>query len=760
MMFHNRKLSGLDPLCRVPRPRLFNICSMRFPVVPAALLAVFSIHGVPAHASRDLGPASLPLPLTAFAPETSLRARAASLLGNRTPYFEPNRGQMDARVKFYSQAPGYSLFLTASEAVLTFAGGTTDKKRSARRTEVVRLKLCDARPNPEIIGAEALSSWSSYFRGSDSTSWRTGIPHYRQVRYRGVYPGIDMVYYGSGPRLEYDFVVSPGADPDHIRMRFSGADKVELGAGGDLLVQVGSTLLRQSRPIVYQQVATAAGIRRVPVEARYRLQRKEVTFELGAYDRRRELVIDPVLVYSTLFGGLSLDEIVSVAVDAEGNLIVAGNTTSPEFPITGNAFTGDRQGQADVFVAKLRPSANDPAALLYSSYLGGSSADLLNSMAIDRLGFVYLAGETGSANWPLAGYAFQTQSRGDRDGFVAVLDLRAGGEGSLLYSSFLGGDRVDVATAVVPSAGGIFYVAGYTASLNFPTRDALQDSVRGGWDGFFARVDQNREGQGSLTYCSYLGGDSTDVLTAISLEGPDRLVLAGYSMSEDYPITFGAFQPAMRGKGDGVVSRVDLSKPGLDALTFGSYFGGSDLDVLTAAALTSNGTLFVTGYTLSNDFPVVGGYQAARAGGADVFFSRIGLNQPGGPAVTYSTFLGGGDTEVPYSLAVHPDGGVYITGYTLSADFPIAGDPLARRYNGAGDGFLVSIDPNATVPLQHSGYFGGDSIDVAFGLAIDSAGLVYLAGRTQSRDYPVTEGAFQPRVFGLSNGFVTKLQQK
>jgi hypothetical protein len=722
------------------------------------LSGVLTIQAAPP-TGRNIGPIVPPglearPPAAAAQPSPDQVKRARGLLHAQPSFFLPNDGQMDDSVKFFSQAPGYSLFLMPQEAVLALS---VPRQGGPPRAEVLRMSLRDASPNPRIEGADQMTSRSSYFLGNDRRKWRTGVPHYRKVHYHDVYPGIDMVYYGTGRQLEYDFVVAPGADPDRIRLRFDGARKIRMEDNGDLILRVGQTQVRQVRPVVYQEVASA----RVPVEGRYRVHGREVSFELGDYDPTRPLVIDPVLVYSTYLTGGAYDEIIGIGTNSQGHIVVAGNTTSPALPTTEGAFRNERTGGTDVFVLKLDPNPSNPQPLLYSTYLGGVFNDRVNAMAIDALGFVYLAGETNSSDWPVAGAAFQNLPGGDSDAFVAKVDTNAWGDDGLVYSSFYGGDRFEVATVIAPGENGIFYVAGFTTSLELPRMSGnLQAANRGGWDAFFARIDENVEGEGGLTYNSFLGGNSTDVINALIVEGPDRLILAGYTMSNDFPVTLGSIREFYADRGDGFFVRVDLARPGLDALLYGSYFGGSDLDVVTDAKLGEGGYLYLTGYTLSQDFPIVNGYQSANAGWSDLFIVRVNLDREGGPDIGYASLLGGGDAEVAYALAVHGPL-VYITGYTLSRDFPIVGDPLQRTYGGAGDGFLVAFntfDPPGP-SIRQAGFIGGNSIDVCFGLTIDSEGRVHVAGRTQSSNYPITENHFQNAVAGLAGGFITKIEQ-
>ncbi|MEO7653129.1 MAG: hypothetical protein ABIZ80_21945, partial [Bryobacteraceae bacterium] len=309
------------------------------------------------------------------------RAAAQRILENLPLWFESNEGQMAPEVRYYSRTAGYALFLTSREAVLTLspreAGGTP---------RVLRMSLPGAARSAEVEGVEPLPARSSHILGNDPSRWRKNTPHYSRVRYRSVFNGIDLVYRGSGSRLEYDFIVAPGADPRAIRMKFSGAERVYLDDDGTLVLSIGGDQLRQPKPTVYQQ----DGDSRTVVPGRYELHRGgEVRFAVGNYDRNQTLVIDPELVYSTYLGGDGIAQGAALAVDPSGNLWLAGQVASGAFPTAGDPLQTSRNGSQDIFLAKIDPTKAGPAALVYSTFYGGTGSDTVQDITTDLVGNVY-----------------------------------------------------------------------------------------------------------------------------------------------------------------------------------------------------------------------------------------------------------------------------------------------------------------------------------------------------------------------------------
>ncbi len=688
-------------------------------------------------------------------------AEAARMLSRLPLRFEANQGQTNARVKYLARGPEYTIFLTPTEAVLSPLAAPAGKRGRSNRPGVVRMSFRGANRQPALAGERALPSSSNYFRGNNKERWLAGVQHFEGVRYRDLYPGIDLIYYASGNALEYDFIVAPGADPSRIRLRFSGAEDMRVDSDGSLLIRSGGKLLRQKKPVVYQERAAAHG--RELVDARYVIHgSSEVTFSLGAYDRSEPLVIDPVLTYATYLGGPGNDVATAVAADAEGSIYITGHTTSIEFPVLGDPVSLEWRGSRDIFLVKLTPSGEDNYFFVYSSYIGGMGEDQPWAIALDQFGNVYVAGETGSGDFPIAGNTPRTTAAGEKDAFVFKLNPRDPGRDALQFSTFLGGTRSDHARALTVDQSGRIHLAGYTRSLDFPlSGDSLQKSNRGGWDIFYAQMDSSSPAQEVIRYTTYLGGEATDVATAIVLDQAGKVYLAGYTVSWNFPATGGSLRDFYSGNGDAFLTRLDLTRPGLDALDYSTLLGGGDLDIAYSLAMNKAGRFVLAGYTLSNDFPVTNtAWQQGRAGNADGFVTILDLNLSGAESLYYSTYIGGNDTDVIYAMAPEADGTIAVTGYTVSRDFPLAGQPLQSAYGGgAADVFFARINPDAEpgISLVYSTYLGDRQTEAAYGLALGPDGEVHLVGFTQSDSFPVSAAAHKSSLDGLSDAFVIKV---
>jgi len=692
-----------------------------------------------------LGPAVLALALGDPVPA----ATVSGMLERLPMRFEANQGQLNRRVRYYSRAPGYTLFLTPQEAVLSLSSGA-----SAR---VLRISLPAANPEPQLEGILPLAARSNYFLGNRREAWRTNVQQYQRVRYRGVYPGVDLIYYGNGRQLEYDFEVKPGVDPRRIRMKFTGADKIRLDENGALVLTLGGTEMRQHKPVAYQESHRQ-------VQARYvLLGRGEVGFSLGEYDPNETLVIDPVLSYSTFLGGGSLDAATAVAVDALGYVWVAGSTWSQDFPVAGVAYRDNPAGSQDIFLAKLHPSLAGADSLRYSAYIGGSGDEEPRAMCLDASGGLYLTGVTSSTDFPMAGNSAQSANAGGQDAFVVKLYPEIPFADSLVYSTYLGGSGTDAANAVAVDAAGNIYVAGYTTPAeNFPlTANTFQGGSQGGWEAFVTELDPAAaSAAASLRYSTYLGGSSTDVATAVAVDAAGMVYIAGYTVSENFPISDRPYRDFMIGGGDVFLTKLDFSKPGLDALVYSTYLGGSGFDVPLSMVLDASGGIWLAGYTLSSDFPVTAtAPQPNYAGLADAFVARMNLALPRAQSLTYATYLGGSGSDVAYGMALEGSGKIYLAGYTTSSDFPTTSDAVQGASGGAADAFVAVLDPAAPFAraLVYGSYLGGSFTDAAHAIALDADGNVYLAGYTQSASFPVTDGAFQAALNGFSDAFVVML---
>jgi Abnormal spindle-like microcephaly-assoc'd, ASPM-SPD-2-Hydin/Beta-propeller repeat len=694
--------------------------------------------------------------------------------------FEANQGQAGSEVKFLSRGPGYTLFLTGDEALLALKKGSrksrveSQKSRGPRaKDSILAMKLAGADPKAIATAMDELPGKSNYLIGRDPAKWRTGVPNYARVRYRGVYPGVDLVYYGNQGQLEYDFVVAAGADPRLIRLDIRPAGErrgahrhapLRIDRNEDLVVKIAGREVCFHKPVVYQSSRTPNPERRTPIQGRYKLTSpNQVSFELGPYDRTKPLVIDPALSYSTYLGGSQEDEASSIAVDSSGNAYVAGFTVSADFPITAGSFETTcgscSSSLDDVFVTKLNPTGT---ALVYSTFVGGGNSDFGYGLAIDGAGDAYVTGTTFSSDFPVTSGAFQKACAvncNDGDGFV--LELNPTGS-NLIYSTYLGGSAYDQGNAINVDTAGNAYVFGYTGSRNFPvSASAFQRSIGGVQDAFVTKL--NATGS-ALVYSTYLGGKAADLGFGLFVDSAGDAYVAGQTNSTDFPTTAGAFQTTLGGLTGAFVSELNPTGSGL---MFSTYLNGTSTSTNPCAAcatdvfLDSNGNVYVSGLTYETDFPVTSGaFQTTFAGGFhDAFVTKLNRT---GTALVYSTYIGGSSDDGAVALAVDAAGNAYIHGNTYSTNFPTTPSAFQPASGGPPDSFVAELDPTGSA-LLYSTYLGGSGNE--FGKATRSLVLnhginpnVFVTGFTNSTNFPTTAGAFQTALAGTGSddAFVTK----
>ncbi|HEY7680837.1 MAG TPA: SBBP repeat-containing protein, partial [Terriglobia bacterium] len=638
--------------------------------------------------------------------------------------FEANHGQTDDSVKFLARAPGFTLFLTDTEAVL--------RLQPQRSNGAVRMRLVNARSEANVQGLDELAARSHYLLGNDPSRWRTDVPNFARVRYQSVYPGIDLVYYGNQGNLEYDFVVAPGADPGAIRMEFRGARQLEMDARGNVVLALdGSSLLLRS-PLIYQP---ADGGRRQVPGAYVLLARNQIGVQVGAYDRNRPLVIDPVLTYSTYVGGAAGDVGYAIDVDASGNAYVAGETSSADFP-RATPLQATPGGSRDAFVLKLNPAGT---ALVYSTYLGGSSDDVALGIAVDDSGTAFLAGGTGSTNFPVQNALQPAYGGGPSDAFVSRLNANGS---ALVFSTYLGANGDDEAQAIALDFSGNPYLTGVTDSASFPTTEGAYDRSVAGLDAFVTKLNPTGS---TLVYSTYFGGHDTESGHAIAVDSAGSAYIAGLNIGGSLP-TRGAYQNSPGGGTCGASPCPDAFVTKLNssgsALIYSTYLAGSNADEASGIAVDFSGSAHVTGYTRSPDFPTTDDAPQEEKGAVDdAFVTKLSVN---GAALEYSTFLGGGGNDRGLAVAVSPTGNAVIAGQTASSAFPTL-NPVQSRWEGSLDAIVAMLNPEGE--LVFSTYLGGDDSEGARAVAVDSSGDAYVTGGTRSSDFP-TANPFQSALGG------------
>jgi uncharacterized repeat protein (TIGR01451 family) len=699
--------------------------------------------------------------------QSTLEAFAAPDLGpNRTANhvdlsqlplsFEPNQGQTDPQVKFLARGAGYGVFLTADQAVLTLS---SDKK-SDKNSSVVRMQLAGANPAAAASGTSPLPGKSNYFIGNDPAKWHSGVPQFARVRYRSVYPGVDLVYYGNQGQLEYDFEVAPGADPGQIALRFQGQESANLDAGGNLILASGGHEVSLKAPRIYQEF----GSEQRPVAGRFVLQQDgKVGFDLAAYDRRRALVIDPELTYSTWLGGSALESCSAIllvasppsgcpaiAIDPSSNIYIAGSTTSADFPVVPPLATPPPAFQPpDVFVTKLNATGS---AILFSTYLGGNNVEYTAGVAVDTAFDVVVAGTTASSNFPVStSSAFQaTPSSTNPHAFVSVLSSTGQ---NLLYSTYLSGGGAETARGLALDPRNKIYVIGTTTSKDQP--------------------------------------DAT----------------------HSFPATLGAIQVSSLGNSQFFVSKLDPTLIGFPSLVYSTYFGGGNpIDGLTLGggiAVDANSNVYITGGTNfqhtgspATDFPILNAFQGcldtpppstttppatncvtpASPIPTDAFIAKLNPAAAAGAQLLYSTYLGGTKNDAGFAIAVDSGLSAYVTGLTFSTDvtIPSGTTPLQRCLDNpanpspcpaatpadASDAFVGKFGTPCTgstctttaVPFTYFSYLGGSGDDAGLGIAVDSLQGARIAGWTSSPNFPTpNNNNVQPAIGGGVDAFASRI---
>ncbi|HKX32943.1 MAG TPA: SBBP repeat-containing protein [Blastocatellia bacterium] len=704
------------------------------------------------------------------------RARVREAYGKLPLRFEANAGQTDSQVKFLSHGSGYTLFLTSAEAVLALRNSRS--KADAESKSLIRMKFSGAVPVPQLEGAEALPGRSNYLIGNDPSKWRQNVASYEKVRYRNVYPGIDLIYYGNQRQLEYDFVVAAGADPNVIRLDFDGIRQIRVDDSGDLILNTDEAEVRQHKAVVYQEVNG----RRQEIASQYALAKNgEVSFKIGQYDRSLPLVIDPVLSYATYLGSGDNENAEGIAVDAAGNAYVTGETYSLDFP-TKNPLQAENAGARSAFVTKLNPEGSD---LVFSTYLGGDGGSSGTDITVDEEGNVYVIGSTSSTNFPTVN-PLQPGLAGGGDLFVAKLK----GDGSaLIFSTYLGGSGSEYNGSLKVDREGDISMTGITTSTNFPTVNAFQpvhaDSIPspciipipfcirfpygGDEDAFVVKL----KGDGSaLVFSTYLGGSRGDDGQDLAIDRYGNIYVTGVTGSRNFP-TVDPLQAANAGNDDSnsfydaFVAKFNSN----GALVYSTYFGGGANDFGRAISLDEAGNIYLLGETRSFNFPTVNPLKSKLSGGADFYVAK--LDQIGS-AILYSTYLGGSNYEEARDLKVDAQGNVYLTGYTDSTDFPTV-NAIQSVQSPGGHCQLFTPDSVYTpsdivvakldawgASLVYSTYLGGNCFERGASIAIDRFGSVYVTGQTSSPNFPVTPGAFQtvysPRFnFAYNEAFIIKI---
>jgi hypothetical protein len=746
-------MTANQPKRKLASSRIFVLTGCVLMALAAAALHLgFGVRGTGNPLGAQQAPGASLLLVNASAGNSNLPALSeASRRGVAAGYgplplaFEANRGQTDAQVKYLARGAGYTLFLTADEAVLSLASDSA-----------LRMRMAGSNPNSHAVADDLLPGVSNYFIGNDPHRWRTNVPQYARVEYQDVYPGVNLAFHGDRQQLEFDFVVAGGADPSPINLSFSGARRLATDASGNLVLSTSAGDLRVNKPGAYQEENGA----RHPVDARFVLKYDHrVGFVLGSYDRSRELVIDPTLSYSTVSRDAVLANHATASLSTNSapwmfyvlslpvfGLAIVRAGIAPRrlkwlglltvcFVFSGLVFLpacGSNKGG----LGGCAPNCPSTSTLVYSSYLGGTKDDAGQAIAVDSNGNAYIAGESSSVDFP----GLPAFKGGAHDAFVVKVDA----SGTRQYSTFIGGTGDDDALGIALVGGNAVIVGNTTNGASFPA-PINTIGPRGGQDAFVAEFDST----GNKMFATVIGGSGLESGNAVAVDGSGDIYIAGQTNSTNFPLQT-PFQPANAGGNDAFVAKLNSTGT---ALLYSTYLGGSNSDLATGIAVNStDNTAYVGGITGSSGLQVPAGGTGLQ-GSEDGFVAKLDAN---GNEV-YFTYVGGTAGDDADAIAIDSTGVAYVTGKTQSTDLPQKQNSL----HGTQDAFVTKVNADGTIAF--STYLGGATAggsvgdaDEGLGIAVN-AGNIFVTGVTTTTDFPVVnqlQGSSSLK--GGSDAFVTE----
>jgi hypothetical protein len=667
----------------------------------------------------------LPLGL-AFAQPALSGTERATVLSNMSQMpltFVENQGQWDENVLFKANAGGVTFRFCPGEVQYMFSRNTGEvlesrdpefqdpyqPPRYKRESYQLKAQFIGANPMVAVSGSDRSGCNTNFYFGQDPSKWKTDVPGWSSITYRDLYPGIDLVYHGDGNQLKYDFVCQPGTDISQIKINYDGVNRLDVTNSGELEAIASFGPVYEKTPYIYQEIDGQKSI----VSGHYE---KTGATSFGfiledGYNPNYAVIIDPVLQYAYYFGNPTYNDFaMGIAIDGSAQAYVTGYTYD------------DLSGNKDAYVAKINSIGDN---LLYITYFSGSGAgdkdDEGDDIAINSTGQAFVTGNTYSYNFPtLSAFDGSLNTPSDPNNCTACNDafvMRLNSVGNLLYGTFLGGYYYDYGYDIALDGSWYAYVTGQTRSSDFPMQGAYDNSYNGTGDAFVTKVSPLGN---SLSYSTFLGGGpyTMECGYGIAVDISNQAYVAGYSSSDNFPTTGGAYDVTQNGGKDAFVTKFNAAG---NALAYSTFIGGSGDDEANDIAINSSGQAYITGYTASTNYPTLGPYQTDQ-GGEDVFVTKL---NSAGSGLVFSTYLGGAYNDVGRSISVDSYGDAYVSGFTLSSDFPML-NAYQGTYGGLGDIFVTKLG-NAGGGLVYSTYFGAGYGDYSWDLAVDGQGRAYVS---------------------------------
>lgn len=676
-------------------------------------------------------------------------------------FFTENKGQFSNEVLFQTYVQDATVYLCKNKIVTVFTSETKDDQineqdsnqiyrnrmllREPQKLEMISIvaEFVDSNPDTVVIGGHQISHKNNYFIGNNPEQWYIDVPNYQSLTYQNIYPGIDLIYYGSDGLLKYDFIVQPGADPSQITVHYQGAENIELTSAGELVISTRLGSIHEKQPVIYQEINDVQHL----VQGGYLLNDNIFSFLIeDSYNQKYPLIIDPGLVYSTYLGGSLWEWGTDIAVDSSGCAYIIGDTFSSDFPVE-NPYSGTINGELDAVVTKFSPQGN---TLVYSTYLGGSELDIGGGIFVDSSKCVYIVGSTNSTDFPLVN-PFNDTLGGLVDGYVTKFSS-SGNE--LIYSTYLGGTYgdfepggLDYPYGIEVDSSGCAYVSGWTFSEDFPMENPYDGTFNGMDDVFLTKFSPQGD---TLIYSTYLGGpwpDECDGGLAVDSDGCAYVTGLTYM---DFPVQNG-YDSTYNGEEDAFLTKFS---PEGNTLVYSTYLGGAGEEWGWDVVVDNSKSAYAIGFTRSSDYPTINAYDDSFNGGySDVYVTKF---SPEGDTLEYSTFLGGTDIDGGIAVAVDGSGCAYVTGFTDSNDFPTV-NPFDGSYNGDTDAFVTKFSSQGNT-LEYSTYLGGAKYDLGHGIDVDGSKFAYVFGYTRSTDYPL-ENPFDDTYNDNRDLFLTKFPE-
>ncbi|MFP4527852.1 MAG: SBBP repeat-containing protein [Candidatus Kapaibacterium sp.] len=652
---------------------------------------------------------------------TENRSRIADMDGNPRP-----------DILYSARRSNTAVYFRASGLSYVFASQNPDSSATIERIDVD----FHGASAEEIIAAEPSGGVSNFYL-ANCPEGITGVRNFGKIIYKNIYNNIDARFYSDPAtgNLKYDFVVRPGGDPRLIRLIASGAEAA-IGSDGAMTISSANSILNEQRPYTY--IAGKSDRPLKSIGSKWLIEDNQIRFDIDNYDSTKTLVIDPMVIWSTYFGGMSGDHANCLKLDGDNHFLITGNTLSENFPVTPGAFKTEHGDIYDAYVARMDPAGN----LRWSTFYGGSEAEYCNSVTSDNRDNVIIAGWSWSDNFPTTEGAFQRyKAGGDMDCFVAKFDS----SGKRLFATLVGSGGDEHIYGLATDSKRNIFIGGWTNSVQFPVPDDAYQKFKGPKsDAFIMKLSEF----GDYLWATFLGGRGDEVCQALVLDPEDMIIMTGSTSSRDFPNTGTVPHPGGTDK-DIFVTKFDNN----GFLEWSRIYGMEQDDFANDIKIDGD-QLIITGNTRSRNFPV--GPDAIQdstsGGGMDILIMSVDMKGER----KWSTLFGGSRDDYANAVSIDSERNILIAGHSNSPDFPTTPGSFMREFSGNFDAIASKFSPNCK-SVEWSTYIGGSDNEWGWGIAVDDSLNVVVCGDTESPDFPISLPPFQPELGGDIDGFIVKL---